>query len=190
MYTSLNKTPDKTPDKISYRRIHKYKSISIHNRKYSDTEEECYNMLDLSLVKLAKQNKKIKKQISYLIQDLNREECLDLCTNILKKFPHLQFTSKSYLSTTSPRYNSLFITSQSPLALRLKFFKTNIVLSDDQIHRDILRLKAHIITLTAVIENEHMLELINFVLDEYPRLKLLKQKYFIRRRISNIMTIK
>lgn len=201
--TTPNKTPDlsafikepeiessESSEKPKQKQKARPRAISCHNRQYSDSDEACTHMFNLSLDEIMKQHRRIKEQISYLVNQMDRTQCMDFCKKLIKKYPELQRISIEHLSRTSPRFQNLLSTPRRqirprtgssnglyriPLSPRIPEDQ----LTHDQKTRDLVRLRAHLNMLTANLQHSETLGMINMILDEYPRLKQINSQYFV-----------
>lgn len=160
-------------------------------RTPSDDETFCEMFFKLSLEEVVAKNIRLKADIARLINNMNRSECLKITHIVLRDFD-VKECSQGYLTQTSPRFQELINSSDSPrksskhLRQRSKSIdSTKIIqipktneedLSEDQINRDLLRLRAHLNMISANMNISDNLNFINKILDTYPHLKDINAK--------------
>lgn len=102
---------------------HRSRSLSTKKkieRKNSNDYKSCIMSFWISQEEISAQNKKIKNQISYIIEQLNQEECIILTKWVLGEFAkdfHVELASREYLAKTSKRFRKLFHQNCSPRSL-------------------------------------------------------------------------
>ena len=191
-------TPNKTPNIDVPRR--RKRAISMHERNNSDSEEACIHAFNLSLDQIMDQNKKMKQQVSWLIDKLDRAECLDLVKTMLKKYPELIEASQHEKAKYSPRFQELIPTPRKSSKRRNSYRKSRKIrmrassnssprtsspripeseLTDDQKNRDLVRLRAHLNTLVALLPHSKIEGLGDLILNMYPNLKQDNSKFLV-----------
>lgn len=149
-------------------------------RRLSDSEESCNIMLKMSIDEILLQHRRIKEQIAYLINELSKNDCINLCDQILNMYPELTTISKEYLAKTSQRFRRLFSSKSRKNrsgSVNSDYYIPAPKLSLLEDRKDLIRLQAYLNILLASMPYSKMSKFTDILIGSYPQLKAANASY-------------